>query len=110
VSQLNSGSMRTRVKFQRRLTTTGTRGESQDDWVDLGSRDCEIVFLSGRELTIARQVFARASVQIKLRLPKAFTLTTKDRGVRGGVNYTIGSALPSDEKFDDLVLLCEVEQ
>jgi head-tail adaptor len=106
----NAGQMRTRLSFQRRETTTGGRGESLNEFTDLGCRDCVVEWLSGRKLELARQIFARAAIQVKMRKPFAFTLNVRDRALLGTTVLSIGSALPSDEKFDDLVLLCEVEQ
>jgi head-tail adaptor len=106
----NAGQMRTRVRFQRRTTAQGGRGESTNSFYDLGTRDCRVEWLSGRKLELAREVFARASVRVDLRKPQAFTLSVRDRALLGSTVLTIGSALPSDEKFEDLVLLCEVEQ
>jgi head-tail adaptor len=106
----NAGQMRTRIRFQRRKETIGDRGQSLNEFIELGSRDCKVEFLSGRKLELARELFSRASVRVDLRKPQAFQLTVRDRALLGTTVLTIGSALPSDEKFDDLVLLCEVEQ
>jgi len=106
----NAGMMRSRIQFQRREETYGGRGESLNEYTDLECRDCRLEFLSGRKLELARQIFARATVRIEMRKPHSFCLNVKDRALFGTTVLTIGSALPSDEKFDDLVLLCEVEQ
>jgi head-tail adaptor len=110
MTKQNAGMKRSRVRFQRRKNTTGDRGQSLNEFIELGSRDCRVEFLSGRKLELAQQVFARATVQVELLKPQAFELTVRDRALFGSTVLTIGSALPSDEKFDDLVLLCEVEQ
>jgi head-tail adaptor len=110
MSDYQSGLMRTRVELQRRTTTQGTRGESLNEWQTLGVRDCRFEYLSGRKLELARELFARASVRVELRKPFNFDLTVRDRAIIGGLILTVGSCLPSSEKFDDLVLLCEVEQ
>lgn len=110
MTQQAAGSMRTRAVFERRLQNVGTRGQSTEQWYQLGVRDVQYEYLSGRKLELARELFARATIQIKMRKPHAFTLSVRDRAKIGSLVVTIGSALPSDEKFDDLVLLCEVEQ
>lgn len=110
MTQLNSGAMRTRIHFQRPSTTRGSRGERTGSPTDLGTRDCELQWLNGRKLELAQQVFARANVQLRLRKPTAFELRPQDQALYGSTVLTIGSVLPSDEKFDDLLVLCEVEQ
>jgi len=67
-------------------------------------------FLSGRKLELARELFARATVRLDIRKPYSFSLNVRDRAKVGSLVLTIGSAIPSSEKFDDLTLLCEVEQ
>jgi head-tail adaptor len=110
MTQLNAGAMRTRITFQRPSTTRGTRGERTGAATVLGTRDCRLEWLSGRKLELAQQVFARASIRLELRKPTAFDLKPQDRALYGTTVLTIGSVLPSDEKFDDLVVLCEVAQ
>lgn len=110
MTQRSAGSMRTRATFERRTSAVGTRGQSSDNWYTLGVRDVEMEFLRGRKLELARELFARATVEVRMRKPFTFTLNVKDRAKIGDLILTIGSALPSDVKFDDLVLLCEVEQ
>jgi head-tail adaptor len=110
MTTLNSGQLRTRIEFERRTTAQGSRGQSTNSWELLGIRDCQYQYLSGRKLELARQLFARATIEVRLRRPFDFELKPQDRGKIGSLVLTIGSALPSDEKFDDLVLLCEVEQ
>jgi head-tail adaptor len=110
MTTLNSGSMRTRVTFQRPSATRGSRGERTGDAEVLGTRDCRLEWLSGRKLELARQVFARANIRLDLRKPFAFHLTPQDQAVYGDTILTIGSIIPSDEKFDDIIVLCEVEQ
>lgn len=102
--------MRTRARFERRTTAIGSRGQSTDSYYTLGERDVQLEYLRGRKLELARELFARATIEITMRKPFVFTLTPRDRAVVGGLVVTIGSVLPSSEKFDDLTLLCEVEQ
>lgn len=110
MTQLNAGAMRTRIAFQRPSTTRGSRGERTGVATELGTRDCRLEWLSGRKLELAQQVFARANIRLELRKPTAFDLKPQDEALYGTTILTIGSVLPLDEKFDDLVVLCEVAQ
>ena len=109
MTDLRAGEMRTRAIFYRRSADVASRGQSTGSETVLGTRTVKLEWLSGAEAEQARQQFARASVRITMRMPRAFTLTTGDSlRISGGARMGIGSALPSSTTFDDLVLLCEV--
>jgi head-tail adaptor len=110
MSNLPAGSMRTRARVQRRTTAKGTRGESSEVWQDIGSVSCEVEYPTGRKLELARQLFARVSVIVKMRRPRAYTLTPRDRLIANSETLTLGAIVPKANAFDDLEVLCEVVQ
>lgn len=107
MTEQNAGSLRHRVTVQRRTSAVGTRGQSTEVWDDLFSCYANVESLSGRELEQAQKVVATASTRITIRLPKQYTITTKDRIKFKTQFYNIGSAVELGTFRDDLVMLCE---
>ena len=105
-----AGSLRYRAEVQRLTSTTGTRGQNAGEWESLGCVSCDFEYLSGRKLELARQLFTRATIQVRMRKPRVNVLTPRDRLVIGDVTLTIGAILPKSDGQDDLEMLCEVAQ
>lgn len=110
MTNIPAGSMRTRARVQRRTTATGSRGESTEVWQDIGSVSCDLEYPTGRKLELARQLFARVSIIVRMRKPRAYTLTPRDRLLANGETLTLGAIVPKADAFDDLEILCEVVQ
>jgi SPP1 family predicted phage head-tail adaptor len=110
MTNLSAGTLRTRAVIQRRTTDKGTRGESTDVWQEIGRASCEVEYLSGRKLELAKQLFTRATVQVKMRKPRVITLLPNDRLIANGQTLTLGAVVPKADGFNDVEILCEVTQ
>lgn len=110
MTNINAGSLRTRATFTRPSASRGSRGQVSGSATTLGRRTVQVKWLSGSEAEQAKQVFSSASVEVTMRKPRDFTLIASDKMLIDGTTYGIGAVIPSDEKFHDLRLLCEVLQ
>jgi SPP1 family predicted phage head-tail adaptor len=110
MSNLAAGSLRYRAMVQRLTSDVGTRGQNAGEWEDLFTAACDYEYLSGRKLELARQLFTRATIQVRMRLPRMYTLTPRDRIIVNSTTLTIGAILPKSDGLDDLEMLCEVAQ
>ncbi len=110
MSDMPAGRLRYRAKVQRLSDDVGTRGQNAGQWDDLACAACDYEYLSGRKLELARQLWTRATIQLKMRRPRTYTLTPRDRIVVNCLTLTIGAILPKSDGLDDLEMLCEVAQ
>lgn len=107
MTQLAAGTMRHRVTIQTRKQSTGSRGESTEQWTDEHYRWSDVKHLSGRELEQARQLVATATTSFTMRKPNLFELTPKHRICFRGETYNIKAVTPSGAMLEDVTALCE---
>ena len=102
---IQAGRLRHRVQIQKKGTTLGTRGERTDGWVPDGKKVwAEVVTLSGSEVEQARQMYAKANIQVRMRYRAG--LTTENRLKFGTRILHIGHIDRFDQRGIELVLLC----
>lgn len=103
---MDAGKLRHYVTIQTYAeTSAGSRGEKQGGWQDaLATVPAEIVTLTGRELELARQIIAQASVRIRLRYHVG--VTTKSRIVWNGRVFNVVHVNNVDQRNRELVCLC----
>jgi len=102
---MSSGSLRHRIEIWKRDgQAIGARGESIAVHSLRDTRYATFEYLSGRELEIARKVYAETTASVMIRTP-SYGVTTKDRVKFRNVEYGIGAAIPQGEGFEFTKLL-----
>ena len=106
MTEQRAGSLRDRVSIMRvGADAVGTRGQRVATFSEYEKRWARFQYLSGTELERARKVYAETTASCVIRKPTNHTITTKDRIQFKSTTYGIGSATPSGEDHNDLVLL-----
>ena len=102
---MSAGSLRHRVEIWKRDgETTGARGQATATFTLRDTRYATFDYLSGRELEIARKVYAETTASVMIRTP-SYGVTTKDRVKFRGIEYGIGATIPQGEGFEFTKLL-----
>ena len=97
-----SGALRHRVTIKRPPRkgdpdSRDSRGRRSGKWVEIGRANCEIITLSGTEAELAKQLVATATHQVRLRVRRSFTLTSKHRFEFRGRVFHIGHVDDEDQ-------------
>ena len=105
---MRGGTLRHSITVQRRSMTLNELGQDNEaTWVSVSGRvPCEVKELSGRELEVARQQVAEATIQIKTRY--SGTLTT-DRILYGSRIIQPESIVPNTRNTEFVILCTETK-
>jgi SPP1 family predicted phage head-tail adaptor len=105
---MRAGTLRHRVKIQKNNGTAGDYGEQSDNWQTVAEPDgvvwASVSPLSGRELLLAQQVNAEATIRVSMRYWKG--LTTDHHILHGTRELAIVSIVDRDDRHRDLELMC----
>jgi len=106
MTDFRAGELRERCQVLRMgVTAVGDRGQREATFTVHDTRWCNFDYLTGNVLERARKVYANATAQVSMRLPTAYTITTKDRIRFKSKDWGIGAVIPSAESHNDLILL-----
>lgn len=107
----NAGPMRETIALQVRSETQESNGEKKLLWSTFATRRAEKVSTAGAEQVVADQRVARVPTVFRIRYPREFELTPKNRvvhRVRGRERvFDIKSVDDRDGRRVDLFLTCE---
>jgi len=101
---MEAGKLRHRVTIQQRSTSLGTRGQASTTWTDVKTVWGSVRRLSGRELELAKRLYADATFAIVLRYRAG--LTEEHRLKFGSRYFGIGAVDNDEERNRELRLLC----
>lgn len=101
---MRAGKLRNRVALMQQQRVPDGLGGYAEQWVELRKVWVEIATPTGRVDTVASQVQALVTAEIRAR-PAADLLAGR-RLVRGNVTYLIEASLPPETGRDMLRLLC----
>lgn len=100
---MRAGPLRHRCVLQQKQRTPDGMGGWTEAWTDLRSLWAEIAIPTGRVATVAQQLEATVTAEIRVRL--AADIRAGMRLVHGSTTYAIEAALPDNERTL-LRLLC----
>lgn len=100
---MRAGPLRHRCTLQQKQRTADGMGGWTEAWTDLRSLWAEITIPTGRVATVAQQLEATVTAEIRVRL--AADIRAGMRLVHAGTTYAIEAALPDNERRM-LRLLC----
>ncbi len=105
---MRGGTLRHSITVQRRSMTLNELGhDNEAAWVSVSGRvPCEFKELSGRELEIARQQIAEATIQIKTRYSG---MLTTDRILYGSRIIQPESIIPNTRNTEFTILCTETK-
>ena len=108
---MRAGTLRHSVTILRPALALGTRGQQNGgDEAIAGNVACSVETLSGDEAIQARQIFASATLRVRMRGNPALKLTTKDKLRFKERILNIGSINNVKEVGREYVLLCGEER
>ena len=104
---LKAGTLRDRIRIQRRLPGGGL-GQPSTTWEDAlpGPIWANIRFASGSESIRSGQIASKAQASIRIR--KRSGITAEMRALCDGVEYNIKAVLPDRQHREYVDLVCEV--
>ena len=86
MTELSAGDLRHRLVIEKRTNQVGERGESFEQWEEIGRCWARITPLYGRELELARQRHESVQVRIVTRRQVALDMDSSYRLVHQGVD------------------------
>ena len=89
MTDLFAGDLRHRLSIEKRTNVIGPRGESVEDWEEIGKCWARITPLYGRELELARQRHESVQVRIVTRRQLALEMDSSYRLVYKGDIYGV---------------------
>lgn len=104
---MSQGRKRHQITIEQRASGFDAAGQASGSWVAMDPMLANVVFLSGRELELARQKSASASHRIEAYWVSG--LTTKDRILFDGRYLYVSSIENVGERSVEMILLCGEE-
>lgn len=104
---MSQGRKRHQITIQQRATGFDAAGQASGAWSDLVTMLANVVFLSGRELELARQKVANASHRVEAYWYDG--VNPKDRILFDGRYLYVSSIENVGERSVEMVLLCGEE-
>ncbi len=102
MTDLFSGDLRHRLTIQKRTNIIGDRGESIEQWEDIGKCWARITPLYGRELEVAMQRHESVQVKIVTRRQLALEMDSSYRLVKGSDVYCVGFTNRGSDDLRDI--------
>jgi SPP1 family predicted phage head-tail adaptor len=90
MTNIKSGDLRHRLKIEKRKSTIGTRGQSLEEWVEIGRMWAKITPMWGQELEVARRRQENVSVKIITRKQLARDMDSDYRLCHHDDIYNVG--------------------
>lgn len=106
MTNIYSGHLRHRLTIQRRNTKIGTRGQSLEEWEEIGRCWASIKPMYGRELEAARRRQENVSVKIVTRKQSAKDMDPTYRLEYKGDYYYVGFVNVGGEDLRDITVFC----
>ena len=106
MTNLFSGDLRHRLKIEKRKSTIGTRGQSLEEWVEIGRMWAKITPMWGRELEVARRRQENVSVKIITRKQLARDMDSDYRLCHHDDIYNVGFVSEYSDELEDIHIVC----
>ena len=102
MSDLFAGDLRHRLRIEKRTNTIGERGESVENWQEIGRCWCRITPLYGREPEVAMQRHESVQVRIVTRRQLALEMDSSYRLVHGNDIYGVAFTNRASDNLGDI--------
>ncbi len=106
MTEIYSGELRHRMVIERRNTNIGLRGESLEEWSEIGRCWAKVTPLFGRELEVARKRQENIAVKIITRRQVARDMDPTYRLRHDGNVYNVGFVNIAGADLMDIHVFC----
>jgi SPP1 family predicted phage head-tail adaptor len=106
MTNIYSGDLRHRLKIEKKTSKIGPRGQSLDEWNEIGRMWGKITPMWGRELEVARQRQENVSVKIITRKQAARDMDSSYRLCHHDDIYHVGFVSEFSDELDDIHIVC----